>query len=111
MSASRIGEMLLINRSVLGVSAVFGELLRGVKSKREYQELIRMWDALPKMNETDFFIEAGIKSWRHQMRSKGVGLIDVYIICSAEKTRSDIWTLDKKMRSVIPQHLLFVEKK
>lgn len=107
---SGLDDLLFVQHDVLGVSAVFGELLRGIKGRREYRELIKIWEAMPKMDESDLFINAGVKSWRHQLREKGVGLIDVYILCAAEQSRSRIWTIDKRFQAVIPEHLLFDDR-
>ena len=104
---SRVRE-LMFDHEVLAISAAFGELIQGVRTKREYQTVIQIWEILPKVDESEFFIQAGIKSWRHKFVPQGIGLIDAYLLYGAEKTKSQLWTLDKKLKKVIPDHLLFV---
>ncbi|GHV72922.1 hypothetical protein AGMMS49940_02240 [Spirochaetia bacterium] len=67
-----------------GSRFVFGELLQGVKNKREEEIILDYWKHLPKIdNDTEITISAGIYSHKNKLIDKGVGLID-----------SIIWTLD-----------------
>jgi predicted nucleic acid-binding protein len=86
---------------VFAVSAVFGELLQGVRNKREQEIILSFWQNLPKTDETDIFIKAGELSEKHKLYAKGVGLIDCYIIATAEQNNLAIWSLDKKLISAI----------
>jgi len=36
-----------------------------------------------------------------------VGLIDACILVAAQETQSSIWTLDKKLKNVLPTDLVF----
>ena len=93
----------LQNRKVVAVSAVFGELLQGVKNKREREIIQGFWNSLPHVDETDLFIEAGQIANEYKLYNKGVGLIDGYILSAALKHDLPIWTLDKKLDRVIDE--------
>lgn len=88
---------------VFASSAVFGELLQGVKNKRERQLIKGFWNNLPKINEDQLFIDAGELSNKYKIYAKGVGLIDCYILASALKHDYAVWTLDKKLLEVIDE--------
>jgi predicted nucleic acid-binding protein len=83
--------------SVVAISAVFGELLQGVRNDKEEKVILEYWNALPKINEQNLFIEAGKISHQHKLYNKGVGLIDCYIIAAARSNKLEIWSLDKKL--------------
>jgi len=86
---------------VLVIESVFAELLQGAKNNRERELLIGYWENLPKYVKADLFIEAGITSSENKWISKGIGLIDSTIILTSRKSNSKIWTLDKKLKSVL----------
>lgn len=86
---------------VVATSAIFGELLQGVRNKRERQVVEAFWNSLPKVDENLLFIEAGKLSNKHKLYARGVGLIDCYILAAALKHDYALWTLDKKLLSVI----------
>ncbi|MBV6645666.1 MAG: PIN domain-containing protein [Cyclobacteriaceae bacterium] len=98
------GEILplyLKRREIIAISAVFGELLQGAKNRRERQIINEFWENLPRVDETDLFIEAGALSGRYKLISQGVGLIDCYLLAAGRKFQLDIWTLDKKLLRAI----------
>lgn len=96
-------EVYLRKRKIVAVSAVFGELLQGVKNKREQRIVEGFWQNLPQLNEKDLFVEAGLLSREYKLISKGVGLIDAYILSAALNHDLNIWTLDKKLDRVIDE--------
>ena len=81
----------------MALSAVFGELLQGAKNESEEKIILEFWRDLPKVNETELFIEAGKLSFKKKLFSKGVGLIDCYILSAVKANRLSLWTLDKKL--------------
>jgi len=87
----------LEENQIIGVSAVFGELLQGAKNEAEEKIIIQLWNSLPKVDESELFIEAGLLSFRERLFSKGIGLIDSSILAVAKKNNARIWTLDKKL--------------
>ncbi len=76
---------------------VFGELLQGVRDQREEKIVLDHWRNLPKVDESNLFIEAGRLFYRHKLYSAGVGLIDCYLIAAARTHKLDIFSLDKKL--------------
>ncbi len=91
----------LKEKHVIAISAVFGELLQGVKNKREYEIISGFWESLPKVNEENLFIEAGNLSHQYKLYNAGVGLIDTYLLAAALKNDLAIWSLDKKLNKAI----------
>lgn len=81
---------------------MFGELLQGVKGKQERKTVLDCWNSLPKMKEEDLWLEAGEYSAIHGLPAQGIGLIDAAIAVATLKTNSTLWTLDKKLISLIP---------
>ncbi len=99
-----LSEMLkkyLKDQDVYAVSAVFGELLQGVRNDREREIINLFWENLPKVDETRLFIEAGNLSSRYKFFSMGVGLMDCYILAAALQNNLALWTLDKKLQKAI----------
>ena len=92
---------LLENNKVLATECIFAELLQGVNNKTETNIINEFWNNLPKYPEENIFIKAGEESNRSNWINKGIGLIDSVIIILARETGSMIWTLDKKMNSVL----------
>lgn len=91
----------LKEKHVVAISAVFGELLQGVKNKREYEIIIGFWESLPKVNEKELFIEAGKLSNEYNLSKADLGLIDTYILAAALKHDYALWSLDKKLNKAI----------
>jgi predicted nucleic acid-binding protein len=98
---------LLENRAILAVECIFGELLQGCKDKEEIDVVKGYWQNLPKVDQYSSFIEAGEISAMEKFLSKGVGLIDAVLIVSLRKTKSQIWTLDKKLLSVLSKEEIY----
>lgn len=93
---------LFIKRNdLIAISAVFGELFQGAKSKREVRILTSFWENLPKIDESDLFVDAGKLSSSYNLKNQGVGLIDCYLLAAASKYDCSIWTQDKKLSAAI----------
>jgi predicted nucleic acid-binding protein len=92
---------LLENKDILAVEFIFGELLQGVKNKKENEIIKKYWTHLPKEKYGDITIEAGEYSSINKLLDKGVGLIDAVILMHGIKSSSKIWTLDKKFMKII----------
>jgi predicted nucleic acid-binding protein len=95
-----ISSLIEVNE-LIGLSFIFGELLQGAKSGTERAILQEFWRVLPKIEETDLFIRAGLESGLHKWMDKGIGLIDSAIILAARSSGARIWTLDKKLALVL----------
>ncbi len=97
-----------LNRSeVIGIECVFGELLQGCVRENEIETIKVYWKNLPKIDESDVWIEAGEYSGRNNLISKGIGLIDSVIFLLAIRAKSQIWTLDKKLLKLLDKKIVF----
>ena len=94
---------------ILAVECVFGELLQGVKNKKEKEIILSFWKHLPKENYENIIIEAGEYSAKYKLLDHGIGLIDSIILMHGIKSNSAIWTLDSKFLKIIPKELLYKE--
>jgi hypothetical protein len=82
---------------VVALSAVFGELLQGARNEAEEKIILEFWRDLPKVDETELFIEAGKLAFKRKFFTKGIGLIDGYILYAVKIHKFSLWTLDKKL--------------
>jgi predicted nucleic acid-binding protein len=94
-------SQLLEETRIVAAGCVFGELLQGSKNNRERQIILRFWENLPKGDETDLFIRAGLESGKGRWLDKGVGIIDAAIVVLARSLGARIWTLDEKLGSLL----------
>lgn len=88
-------------RQVVGLEVIFGELLQGARSKQESTMILEYWKNLPHVEEEGLWIEAGFLAARERLFAKGVGLIDACLMVCTRKNRLKLWTLDKKLKSVL----------
>jgi predicted nucleic acid-binding protein len=95
---------LLENQKVIAVECIFGELLQGAKNKREIDIISLYYENLPKAFVNDGWLKAGIYSSANKLISKGVGLIDCFIIITARLYKAKIWSLDKKLNSLLSEN-------
>jgi predicted nucleic acid-binding protein len=96
-------KQLLERREVLGLSVVFGELLQGAKNTKEVRTITGFWINLPKMDESELFLEGGQLSYQNKLFATGVGLIDCVILAAAIRAKAEVWTFDKKLIKVIKE--------
>jgi len=82
---------------VIALSPVFGELLQGAKGSKEESDILSFWRDLPKHEEGDVMVRAGLLSLRHKLWAKGVGLIDASILYAALETGAGIWSKDQNL--------------
>jgi predicted nucleic acid-binding protein len=94
-------KLLLENNQVLAIECVFGELLQGAKNKRERDIITLYWENLPQSEQENIWIDAGLFSSENKLFSKGIGLIDSVILITARSHNAKIWTLDKKLLSLL----------
>jgi predicted nucleic acid-binding protein len=94
-------KQLLDERQVLAVEPVFGELLQGAKDDRERRILLEFWENLPKNKMEEVWVKAGGLSSRNKWIDQGIGLVDAVLIVSARESKAKVWTLDKKLKSVL----------
>lgn len=86
---------------IIAISAVFGELLQGVRNKRERSLIMSFWQHLPKIDEKELFIKAGQISNEQKLYTKGVGLMDCYLLAAALDKEYALWTKDKKLLQAV----------
>ena len=94
-------RLLLENGQVIANECVFAELMQGAKAKRELDIISEYWRNLPKYTNDGILLKSGIESSRNKWFDKGVGLIDCAILMYARETKSQVWTLDKKLLSIL----------
>ena len=94
-------KQLLEDRQVLAVEPVFGELLQGAKDDRERRIIVGFWENLPKNRVQDVWVKAGELSSRNKWIDHGIGLIDAVLIITARDSSAKVWSLDKKLKSVL----------
>ena len=98
---------LLGQQKIFALEWIFGELFQGARGKRERTILKEYWVNMPKVSQPDIWIQAGEVSGQNKWPSKGIGLIDAAIIVAAKKSGAKIWSLDKKLLSVLPKSEIF----
>ena len=97
----------LEQQNIVAVECIFGELLQGTKRSRERTIILQYWNNLPKRDEQGLCLEAGSLSQEYDYLSKGIGLIDSFLIVVARKYHVQIWTLDKKLLSALETNEIF----
>jgi predicted nucleic acid-binding protein len=88
-------------QNIIATECVFGELLQGAKNQRERGILQDYWLNLPKKNELGLWLDAGVLSSQEGFFTRGVGLIDAFLVVFARKYKAKIWTLDKKLNGIL----------
>jgi predicted nucleic acid-binding protein len=94
-------KLLLEKNQVLAIECIFGELLQGAKNKRERDIISLYWENLPKPEQENIWIDAGLFSSENKLFSKGIGLIYTVILLTARSHNAKIWTLDKKLITLL----------
>ena len=92
---------LLDNGQVIANECVFAELMQGAKNNRERNIISEYWENLPKYSNDGILLKAGTESGRNKWLDQGVGLIDCAIVMYARASKSQIWTFDKKLLSIL----------
>lgn len=92
---------------VVAFEPVFGELLQGARGAREIELIQRLYENLPKKEQTGIFVSGGVLSSQKQFFSKGVGIIDAAIAAFAFEHKLKVWTLDKKLLTILPKQNIF----
>ncbi len=103
------GEMtrLLTTYEVLAHEVVFAELIQGFRKEEEVDLLLQFWHNMPSSTSDGGFLEAGRLAFDERYARKGVGLIDATLIAEARHRGIKIWTLDKRLQSVLREEEMF----
>lgn len=88
---------------MLGVECIFGELLQGVTAKQERRVVLQSWEGIHKLSEIGLWLQAGEYAAIQGLSTRGIGLIDAAIAVATLKSDSQLWTLDKKLVSLIAE--------
>ncbi|WP_373496342.1 PIN domain-containing protein [Aquiflexum sp.] len=102
-----ICQELLENGRVWSLELIFAELFQGAKGKKEISMIMDFVSNVPLIDGPLLIIEAGMLSNELNLINEGVGLIDAVIIHAVRKNQLQLWTLDKKIRSVIGYDFMF----
>lgn len=97
---------LLREEKILAFDFIFGELMQGAK-ENEKVKITDLWEILPKVDISGIGFFAGKYSQENKLREKGVGLTDSSIIYATISTKSQLWTLDKKILNNLDDKLLY----
>ena len=94
---SRQLEKLLMDAEVMCHPFIVGELACGNLKNRN--DIISLLQSLPmastiQFDEFLFFVD------QNHLMGKGIGLVDVHLLASAQLARVLLWTADNKLRSV-----------
>lgn len=90
---------------------MFGELLQGARDKLEVRVLNDYYLALPQVHSADLLVAAGNLSYNEKAYSRGIGLIDLALICAARESRAKIWSRDRKLVSLLRKGEIFHAQK
>lgn len=98
-------ETLLMDAEVMCHPFIIGELACGnLKSRDEILSLLKSLPMVPtiEFDEFIFFIE------RNRLMGIGIGFVDVHLLASAQLTKIQLWTADRRLRSAATQlHLVY----
>lgn len=84
-------------KEIFVLSYIFGELLQGVKTKREKNILEEYYENVESFDGNDLLVKAGIFSYEKKLLDKGIGIIDTALLYICFENNFQIWTLDKKI--------------
>lgn len=101
----------LEHQNVVVVECVFGELLQGARDEEERKILEGYWHNLPKQDEKGVWLEAGTLAGKNKFHSRGVGLIDAFLIAFSRRYQSPIWSFDRKLNAVLGPGEIFSPQK
>ena len=89
-------EKLLLNAKVISHEFIIGELACGIlKNRSEILTLLQALPHAPTIDHQEFlhFIDM------HQLMGRGIGLVDIYLLGSAQLANVSIWTADSRLKA------------
>ena len=93
---------------VVAFEPIFAELLQGAKDQREIDLIKNLYDNLNQVSEQGVWVDAGVLSAQQKLFKKGVGIIDAAIVAFASRYQLKVYTLDKKLLSILPGNLVYI---
>lgn len=91
----------LEEQNIVATEWIFGELLQGARNRSEIEIITEYGNQIKLIHAPGLWIQAGQYSASHRLLSKGIGLIDVAILLAARHEKAKVWTLDKKLKSIL----------
>jgi predicted nucleic acid-binding protein len=98
---------LLKHREVMALEPIFAELLQGASGEEEIQLLTDYFNSLEKPELENLLIKAGTNSSKDRWFAKGLGIIDAAILSASLLTKTPLWTLDKNLKRLTPEQLVY----
>ena len=103
-SKSEISDRLknfIANNLVVGTGVILAELLQGVKTNREREIVIDIFNTLEYIEVTkEIWIESGNLSNKLRSRGQTIPLSDIVVACCAKKYHYHIYTIDKHFQDI-----------
>ncbi len=100
-------ETFIEKGELIAIEPIFGELLQGVLNRAEGKRVKEYWQSLAKIDCNEIWIEAGDYSSHYKLHAKGVGLIDTVILIAARRGNAKVWSLDKKLLSILEKDEIY----
>ncbi len=92
---------LIASSSVAGTGLIIAELLQGIKSNKEREIIIDIFNTIEYLEITkDIWTESGILSRKLRSLGKTIPLSDIIIACCAKKHQYQIFTIDKHFQAI-----------
>lgn len=92
---------LISNNLVAGVGIIIAELLQGIKTNKEREIIIDIFNALEYVEITkDIWIESGTLARKLRSAGKTIPLSDITIACCAKKHQYQVFTIDKHFHDI-----------
>ncbi|MFO0794931.1 MAG: PIN domain-containing protein [Candidatus Brocadiaceae bacterium] len=92
---------LISNNSVVGVGTIIAELLQGIKTNKEREIIIEIFNTIEYLEITrDIWIESGNLAKELRSQGKTIPVSDIVIACCAKEYRYQIFTIDKHFQDI-----------
>lgn len=93
---------LLETRQIATIEPIFAELLYGIRRPRDKELVLSYWQILPRMDfQSGSMLKAAQFANDNNYHNSGVGLMDAAILRPVLDKGFKIWTLDKRILSVL----------
>jgi len=89
------------------IDPIIGELFQGALNQDELDFINEHIQYVPKIEISYMFEKAGEYSFKNKLVSKGIGVIDACLIYATIETKSQLWTLDKKIINFIDKKYIY----
>jgi predicted nucleic acid-binding protein len=99
---------LLAEQKVIAVEPVFAELMFGVRNVQERNVIRTFWQILPRADlEEESLFKTSDLAFQYDFQDKGIDLIDALVIRTAQMGNHQLWTLNKRIISILDNVQLF----